>query len=117
MRALARSIVIASLAALSCACGLDVEGSAFPASDSGVATIDATTHDASPGDSGGGVDSGHDAAKSEAARFGLVASGRTMKSTSYTIIATLGEGPADQRDITSPSYHVVGGIVGATQAK
>jgi hypothetical protein len=46
----------------------------------------------------------------------LAAGAVVCASPSYKLIATLGQGPADNHNASSPSYRLVGGLVGATQA-
>ncbi len=66
-------------------------------------------------------EAGGDAApdgSADAAHGGLtLAAGAVVcSSSSYKLIATLGQGPGDNNSATSANYRLVGGLVGATQA-
>jgi hypothetical protein len=45
----------------------------------------------------------------------LVAGGAVMKSSNYTLIGTLGQGPGGNTVMKSANYRFRGGVVGATQ--
>jgi hypothetical protein len=72
------------------------------------------------GTSGSGGDAGDAGIDAEPPKPGtpgvaVLTGGTLIKSTSYSIIATVGEGPGGNAVISSPNYKVHTGIIGTTQ--
>ena len=128
---LARLVCLAPLlAALACDLGANGTGSVpFEASTDAPSPVptptdasseDASSEDAASSDASDATTSSPDGA-SEAGTDGghtgvaVTAGGVTATSPHYTLTTTTGESPGGNGALSSPSYVVVGGMVGATQ--
>ena len=93
-------------------CGLDTDGIAFPLPDSGpIVKLDAGMPVDASRDANGVVDGATVKPPVAALAGGAV----VTNSPHYTVIVTLGQGAGSNIDVVSPTYRVVGGVVGATQ--
>ncbi len=120
MRALgiAGIALIAALVGVGCGGG---DGESLPPSTDGDAGSEGGTDggaaDADGGDAVADADPDADAEPPKTGKTGgaIVAGGTTMKSASYTLITSVGQGPGGNAAMSSSSYQLRAGVVGATQ--
>jgi hypothetical protein len=101
--------LLASAALL--ACGLESGGLADAPADAGFVDAVADVAVDAP------VDAAPDSGPQRSARGALVSAGTVASSTSFKAIVTLGQSPASNGVLRSPSFTFLGGVTGATQTQ